>query len=519
MDENSKVKQIKNMYPEGTKIKLNYMKDTYHPVPSGTLGVVEHVDDAGQIHVKWENGSSLALIYDEDDFEITIENTIEKNFERKIKYIDNFGESTEKESTISELKKEIEIKWFYHAEANAEKKDEESYKQFINWTRDVIAIHDMSNEEFVDKILYGHSNFASIEDIGIKIISDNVNNFRYEIMHNLLINAVNMSTADKDMYLLSMTIEKIKDLDELSNEEFINKFYKLNHDGILTIDNYVNAIMKDAKEDAHYNKYTVIQSYESPMLIEYWNDYSSCNEELPVNDFRLKIVDEYLQFADNNNCYSEDCDDIYANAFKTWLTLAIEVLKMTEEEFLYEVENNLYENDNISFISFIENPNQEPILTEINGNSYVTNIQLYDATDEETEQQHNKEIENFEMYINKHLQNYKCYVLPEYTDLGHKNRMIDGYTDTLHEVFNNIYNSADIHSGVDMFFNEDQELVVKCYGSMYKYITDDVTLERITEYKIIPVNDNNEKINLFEEIFDNQQEQELEDELEFYIEL
>lgn len=44
-------------------------------------------------------------------------------------------------------------------------------------------------------------------------------------------------------------------------------------------------------------------------------------------------------------------------------------------------------------------------------------------------------------------------------------------------------------------------------------------LEMITEYKIIPVNGNNEKINLFEEIFDNQQEQELEDELEFYIDL
>ena len=46
------------------------------------------VDDAGQIHVKWENGSSLALLYDEDDFEIINEKTIEKAFERKIKYIE-----------------------------------------------------------------------------------------------------------------------------------------------------------------------------------------------------------------------------------------------------------------------------------------------------------------------------------------------------------------------------------------------------------------------------------------------
>lgn len=105
MDENSKIEQIKKMYPEGTKIKLNYMKDNYNPVPNGTLGVVDHVDDAGQIHVKWENGSSLALLYDEDDFEIINEKTNEKAFERKIKYIDNFDKSAEKESTIAELKK------------------------------------------------------------------------------------------------------------------------------------------------------------------------------------------------------------------------------------------------------------------------------------------------------------------------------------------------------------------------------------------------------------------------------
>lgn len=385
MDKNNKIEQLRNMYPEGTKIKLNYMNDNYNPVPSGTLGIVEHVDDAGQIHVKWENGSSLALIYDEDDFEIINEKTIEKAFERKIKYIDNFDKSTEKESTIAELKKEIEVKWFYHAEANAGKKDEESYEQFINWTRDVIKIHDMSDDEFVDKILYSHSNFASIEDIGIKIISDNINSFRYNIIHNLFINAINMASADNDMCLLSMTIEKIKDIMELSHDEFINKFYKLNNNGILTVENYVNAIMKDTKEDARYNKYTVIQSYESPLLIKFYNDYSESTEELPVNDFRLKIVDEYLQFADNNNYYSNDCDDISTNAFKTWLELAIKVLEMPEEQFLKEVENNLYENDNIVFKTFIENPNQKPILTKINGNSYVTNKQLGDVIDEQGE--------------------------------------------------------------------------------------------------------------------------------------
>ena len=40
MGENSKIEQIKKMYPEGTKIKLNYMKDNYNPVPRGTQGIV-----------------------------------------------------------------------------------------------------------------------------------------------------------------------------------------------------------------------------------------------------------------------------------------------------------------------------------------------------------------------------------------------------------------------------------------------------------------------------------------------
>ena len=45
------------------------MEDPY-PVPYGTLGKVTHVDDAGQIHVSWDNGSSLVLIPGTDEFHI-----------------------------------------------------------------------------------------------------------------------------------------------------------------------------------------------------------------------------------------------------------------------------------------------------------------------------------------------------------------------------------------------------------------------------------------------------------------
>ena len=44
------------------------MNDPFAPVPSGTKGSVMFVDDIAQIHVNWDNGSSLALNKDEDTF-------------------------------------------------------------------------------------------------------------------------------------------------------------------------------------------------------------------------------------------------------------------------------------------------------------------------------------------------------------------------------------------------------------------------------------------------------------------
>lgn len=51
---------MKKMYPKGTMVELDYMDDPQAP-PTGTTGEVVFVDDIGQIHVKWANGSGLAL--------------------------------------------------------------------------------------------------------------------------------------------------------------------------------------------------------------------------------------------------------------------------------------------------------------------------------------------------------------------------------------------------------------------------------------------------------------------------
>lgn len=59
----------KKIYPKGTSIELIYMDDPQAP-PTGTRGIVDFVDDIGQIHVKWENGSGLALNTDYDTFKV-----------------------------------------------------------------------------------------------------------------------------------------------------------------------------------------------------------------------------------------------------------------------------------------------------------------------------------------------------------------------------------------------------------------------------------------------------------------
>ena len=63
------VNRIKSQYPKGTQIELTSMNGEPQ-MPVGLKGVVDMVDDIGQIHTKWQNGSTLALNVDEDSFHI-----------------------------------------------------------------------------------------------------------------------------------------------------------------------------------------------------------------------------------------------------------------------------------------------------------------------------------------------------------------------------------------------------------------------------------------------------------------
>lgn len=60
------VESIKKAYPPGCRVELDHMVDAYRQLPQRAKGTVRTVDDTGTIHVNWDCGSSLGVVYGED---------------------------------------------------------------------------------------------------------------------------------------------------------------------------------------------------------------------------------------------------------------------------------------------------------------------------------------------------------------------------------------------------------------------------------------------------------------------
>jgi hypothetical protein len=60
------LKQLKDYYTPGTRVILIQMNDPYTNLQPGDQGTVTSVDDIGTIHVKWDRGSSLGVVFGED---------------------------------------------------------------------------------------------------------------------------------------------------------------------------------------------------------------------------------------------------------------------------------------------------------------------------------------------------------------------------------------------------------------------------------------------------------------------
>ena len=63
-----KLAALREEFTPGTRVELVRMDDPYNTalVP-GSTGTVRFVDDAGGIHVRWDCGSGLAVVYGCDE--------------------------------------------------------------------------------------------------------------------------------------------------------------------------------------------------------------------------------------------------------------------------------------------------------------------------------------------------------------------------------------------------------------------------------------------------------------------
>ena len=61
------LKQLKEYYTAGTRVILIRMSDPYTNLRQGDRGTVTMVDDIGTVHVNWDRGSTLGVVFGEDE--------------------------------------------------------------------------------------------------------------------------------------------------------------------------------------------------------------------------------------------------------------------------------------------------------------------------------------------------------------------------------------------------------------------------------------------------------------------
>ena len=77
------VERLRERYPEGTRVVLiTSFDDPYAKQTAGDRATVELVDDLGQLVCRWDCGSSLSLIPDEDFRKLTEEELKEEQNEQ-----------------------------------------------------------------------------------------------------------------------------------------------------------------------------------------------------------------------------------------------------------------------------------------------------------------------------------------------------------------------------------------------------------------------------------------------------
>jgi hypothetical protein len=61
---------VRKQYPAGLQVVLVRMEDPHARLRPGEKGIVDSVDDTGTIHVSWDKGPTLGVVYGVDEISI-----------------------------------------------------------------------------------------------------------------------------------------------------------------------------------------------------------------------------------------------------------------------------------------------------------------------------------------------------------------------------------------------------------------------------------------------------------------
>jgi len=134
---------------DGKRIKLIKIDDKFTDLKYGDEGTVSHVDDIGQIHMKWDNGSTLAIVPSIDTYEVLAESVNNKTRYGKSRHVMLF-ESYNLAIAVDKMKNTIERinKLVIHSPITF-KSEIDKYDARLELSYD-----DVENDEYSQGIIY-----------------------------------------------------------------------------------------------------------------------------------------------------------------------------------------------------------------------------------------------------------------------------------------------------------------------------------------------------------------------------
>lgn len=61
------IQRLRHQFPAGSRVELVRMNDPYSKLKPGDRGTVEFIDDIGTLFCSWDRGSTLGVVYGEDE--------------------------------------------------------------------------------------------------------------------------------------------------------------------------------------------------------------------------------------------------------------------------------------------------------------------------------------------------------------------------------------------------------------------------------------------------------------------